>query len=217
MPEPIRLYLDFASPYAYLALAPLQRLADEHGRQLELRPILLWAVFKQQGVVNPLEKPARRSYFLQDVVRSAAFHGVPLRLPEPLQISAHLAARLFHAWTAERPQDAARLAQEIFESFFIRGEDIARPETLIALPSLAGRPPEAIAEMIDGPEGRRRLNEAVEEACAAGVVGMPFVMLDGEGFFGADRLPQIAWRLAGSPDLAAASSSANPAGGSRTP
>ena len=49
--------------------------------------------------------------------------------------------------------------------------------------------------MIDGAEGRRRLSEAVDEACAANITGVPFVTLDGESFFGADRLPQIAWRL----------------------
>ncbi len=195
MPGALRLYLDFASPYSYFALRPLARLAGEHSRTLELRPILLWAVFKQQGVVNPLETPARRRYFLEDVTRSAEFFGLPFRVPEPLQISAHLAGRLYHAWTATRPQDGLRLASEIFEAFFARGEDIADPAVLAALPCLADETPEAIRAMIDGAEGRRRLSEAVDEACAANITGVPFVTLDGESFFGADRLPQIAWRL----------------------
>lgn len=195
MPGTIRLYLDFASPYSYFALGPLARLAEEHGRVLELRPILLWAVFKQQGVANPLEKPARRRYFLEDVTRSAEFFGLPFRVPEPLQISAHLAARLFHDRTAARPQQRQQLASEIFEAFFARGEDITDPAVLAALPCLASETPEAIGGMIDGAEGRKRLGEAVDEACAANVVGVPFVTLDGESFFGADRLPQIAWRL----------------------
>ncbi|MFC5419859.1 2-hydroxychromene-2-carboxylate isomerase [Bosea eneae] len=195
MPGALRLYLDFASPYSYFTLHSLARLADEHGRALELRPILLWAVFKQQGVANPLEKPARRRYFLEDVTRSAEFFGLPFRIPEPLQISAHLAGRLYHAWTATRPQDGLRLASEIFEAFFARAEDITDPAVLAALPCLSGETPEAIRVMIDGPKGRQRLSDAVEEACAANITGVPFVTLDGESFFGADRLPQIAWRL----------------------
>lgn len=195
MPGALRLYLDFASPYSYFALRPLARLAEEHGRTLELRPILLWAVFKQQGVVNPLEKPARRRYFLEDVIRSAEFFGLPFRIPEPLQISAHLAGRLYHAWTATRPQDGLRLASEIFEAFFARSGDITDLAVLAALPCLAGETPDAIRAMIDAPEGRQRLGEAVDEACAANITGVPFMTLDGESFFGADRLPQIAWRL----------------------
>lgn len=195
MRAPIRLYLDFASPYSYFALAPLQKLAQAHDRPLELRPILLWAVFKHQGVDNPLGKPARRDYFLQDVARSAAFFDVPFRIPEPLQISAHLAARLFHARTAMAPEAGPALAAEIFESFFVKGHDITRPEVLAALPSLAGLPADAVRDMLDGTIGRERLAAAIEEACAAGVIGVPFVTLDGESFFGADRLPQIAWHL----------------------
>jgi 2-hydroxychromene-2-carboxylate isomerase len=195
MPGALRLYLDFASPYSYFMLGPLVRLAEEHGRALELRPILLWAVFKQQGVVNPLEKPARRRYFLEDVVRSAEFYDLPFRVPEPLQISAHLAGRLYHGWTVKRPQDGLRLASEIFEAFFARGEDITDPAVLAALPCLASETPEAIRTMIDASEGRQRLGETIDEACAADVIGVPFVTLDGESFFGADRLPQIAWRL----------------------
>lgn len=195
MVAPLRFYLDFASPYSYFLLAPLRKLAQEHGRHLELRPILLWAVFKQQGVDNPLGKPARHSYFLEDVARSAAFFGAPFRIPEPLQISAHLAARLFHARTAVAPEAGPTLAAEIFASFFARGEDITKPEVLAALPSLAGLSADTIREMLDGATGREGLTGAIEEACAAGVTGVPFVTLDGERFFGADRLPQIAWRL----------------------
>ncbi len=195
MPGALRLYLDFASPYSYFALGPLARMAQEHGRALELRPILLWAVFKQQDVVNPLEKPARRRYFLEDVTRSAEFFGLPFRMPAPLQISAHLAGRLYHAWTATRPQDGLPLASEILEAFFARGENITDPAVLTALPCLSGEAPETIRAMIDGVEGRKLLGEAVDEACIAGVTGVPFVTLDGESFFGADRLPQIAWRL----------------------
>lgn len=204
MPAPIRLYLDFASPYSYFMLAPLRKLAQAHGRELELRPILLWAVFKQQGVVNPLEKPARRAYFLQDVVRSAAFFDAPFQIPEPLQISAHLAGRLFHARTATAPETGPALAAEIFERFFARGEDITRPEVLAALPCLADLPADTVREMLDGASGRDGLARAIEEACADGVIGVPFVTLDGESFFGADRLPQIAWRLERQRDAAAA-------------
>ena len=195
MASPIRLYLDFASPYAYLALGPLRELAQTHGRELELKPILLWAVFKQQGVSNPIEKPARRRYFLEDVQRSADFFGVPLRLPDPLQVSAHLAARLFHAWTADHPQDSAVLAKEIFEAFFVEGHDITKPEVLGRLPCLASAAPEALVAALNGETGRDRLAATIEEAVRDEVTGVPFVLLDGERFFGADRLPQIAWRL----------------------
>ena len=54
MNTPLRFYFDFASPYAYFALRPLQALAKQHGRNLECRPVLLWAVLKAHGVAAPL-------------------------------------------------------------------------------------------------------------------------------------------------------------------
>jgi len=94
MTAPITAYIDFASPYSYFLLEPLKAEADRHGRRLVLRPILLWAVLKEHGLTNPLETPLRRAYFMQDVVRSAAFFGKTFHPPEPLQFSAHLAAQL---------------------------------------------------------------------------------------------------------------------------
>lgn len=66
----------------------------------------------------------------------------------------------------------------VFESFFVRGENIATPKAISAIRTVTGLDGAAITAMIDD------------------AVGSPFVVDDGEGVFGADRLPQIAWRLA---------------------
>lgn len=195
MPPSIIAFIDFASPYSYFALEPLAAMASQHGRKLELRPILLWAVLKEQGLANPLERDARRRYFMQDVFRSAAFFGRPFRAPEPLQFSAHLAARLFHARMQARPDQSLRLATDIYEALYVRGADITSPEVLSRLPVLAGDDAATVEDYLRGQTGRDLLADATREAVRSGVFGVPFVRLDDESFFGADRLPQIAWRL----------------------
>lgn len=197
MAEPIRFYFDFASPYAWFALSRLRGLAAAHGREITHRPVILWAVLEAQGIGDPMGSETRRAYMLADMARSAAFFGVPFRLPEPLRISTHRAARLFHAVTAARPEIAADLAATIFESVFVRGENIARPEAIPAIGAALGLDSAAVTGMIDGAAGRDGLRAAVETAVRDGVCGSPFVVVDGEGFFGADRLPQIEWRLKG--------------------
>ena len=82
MATPIRFYLDFASPYAWFALDGIERLAREHGREIEWRPVLIWAVLKAHGIAAPMNVPAKRDYLVADMVRSAAFHGVPYRAPD---------------------------------------------------------------------------------------------------------------------------------------
>lgn len=201
MIEPIRFYFDFASPYAWFALARVRALAAAHGREISYRPVILWAVLKAHGIGDPMGSPAREAYMRADMARSAEFHGVPFRFPEPLRLSTHRAARLFHAVTAERPEIAGDLVTAVFESFFVRGETIATPEALPAIRAVTGLDGAAIGAMIDSAAGRDGLESTVGAAIADGVIGSPFVVVDGEGFFGADRLDQIAWRLAaaGSP------------------
>lgn len=195
--DPIRLYVDFASPYAYFILDPMARLAQLHRHALVIRPFLLWAVLKQHGLTNPIEAPARRAYFLSDVVRSAAFFGAPFRIPDKLQISAHLATRLFYGLTESHPERALDIARDIFTAQFVNAVPITDAAVLAELPCAAGLPTDELRDMIGGPLGRQRLAEAIDEAVAVGVTGSPFVVMNGEGFFGADRLPQIAWRLGG--------------------
>ena len=195
MQTPLRFYFDFASPYAYFALRPLEALAEEHGREIEYRPMLLWAVLKAHGIAAPFDAPMKRDYFMADMVRSAAFHGVPYIHPTKLPFSSHLAGRLFYAIVAQRPEAARALTHEIFDALFGRAEDITTLEVLRALAMGQGFDLEAAREAMEGSIGRQSLAEAVDLAIADNVCGSPYVIVDGEGFFGADRLPQIEWRL----------------------
>lgn len=195
MKRPLRFYFDFASPYAYFALRPLQALAAEHGRAVVYRPMLLWAVLKAHGIAAPLDAPVKRAYFVTDMMRSAAFHGVPYIQPVNLPFSSHLAARLFYAIVAQRPEAAQALTQDIFDALFARGEDITQTDVLREIAVAQGLDLDGARAAIEGPLGRQKLAEAVDLAIADKVCGSPYMLVDGEGFFGCDRLPQIAWRL----------------------
>jgi 2-hydroxychromene-2-carboxylate isomerase len=123
---------------------------------------------------------------------------VPYRHPSRLPLSAHLATRLYYA-IAERDLGTARsFGRDVFAAFFTRDEDIADQAVVVRLAAAHGLTPDEAQEAMNGPLGRRRLSAAVDAAIADGVCGSPWFIVDGEPFFGADRLPQIAWRLAGS-------------------
>ncbi len=195
MSAPITCWFDFASPYAYVARAALGAVAARHGRPVAWRPVLLWAVLKAQNIAPPADSPAKWTYLLNDMARSAAFFGVPYRQPA-LPVSTHLAARLFHALTARSPALAEPLIDAIFQAFMAEGRPISDPEVLLGITAALGIARADAAEAMNGATGRTALAAAVEEAIAAGVIGSPFIVIDGEAFFGADRLPQIEWRLA---------------------
>ncbi len=197
MPDPIRFYFDFASPYAYFAAQQIDGIGQEFGREVEWRPILMWAVLKAHGIAAPMDAPVKRAYMLNDMERSAAFFGMPYRKPVKLPLSSHLAGRLFYAIREQDPAKALALARRLLPSFFAEERDISDVATLSELAAEVGIAPETTAEAMQGTVGRAGLEAAVAEAVTAGVVGSPYFVVDGEGLFGADRLPQLRWFLGG--------------------
>ena len=193
MPAPIRFYFDFASPYAYFASTRINAIGAEFGRAVEWRPILLWAVLKAHGIAPPMEVAARRDYLLHDMNRSAAFFDLPYRTPEPLAVSTHLAARLCHAILQTDARKATAFAARVFTAFFVEGRSIAQEDTLLALAAEIGIDAETARAGLTA--GRPLLEQAVAEAIAGKVIGSPYFLVDREGFFGADRLPQLRWFL----------------------
>jgi 2-hydroxychromene-2-carboxylate isomerase len=194
MPDPIRFYFDFASPYAYFASTRIAEIGAEFGRAIEWRPVLLWAVFKAHGISPPMDVAVRHDYLMHDMARSADFLGLPYRAPARLAVSTHLAARLYYATLQAEPEKAVAFANRVFAAFFVAQRDIAQAETLLALAADAGIDAETAAEGMTA--GRPLLEQAVGDAIADKVVGSPFFLVDREGFFGVDRLPQLRWLLA---------------------
>jgi 2-hydroxychromene-2-carboxylate isomerase len=195
MAAPIRFYFDFASPYAWFALDGIEKLARDHDRVVEWRPILAWAVLKAYGVAPPMDVAVKREYFLADMARSAAFYRVAYRQPSKLPISSHCASRVYHTIACDDLERAKAFGRDVFASFFVTGEDIADENVVMALAERRGIAPDEAREAMKGRIGRQRLAVAIDAAIADKVCGSPFFIVDGEPFFGADRLDQIAWRL----------------------
>jgi 2-hydroxychromene-2-carboxylate isomerase len=195
MAPAIRFYFDFASPYAWFALDGIEKLARDRDRVVEWRPILVWAVLKAHGIAPPMDVAVKREYFLADMARSAAFHRVSYRQPAKLPISSHCATRLYHTIAGDDLECAKAFGRDVFVSFFVMGEDIADENVVLRLAERHGIAQSEAREAMKGPIGRQRLAAAIDAAIADKVCGSPFFIVDGESFFGADRLDQIAWRL----------------------
>lgn len=197
MAGPICFWFDFASPYAYFAMDEIDKIGAEFDREVEWRPVLLWAVFKAHGIAPPLDAPVKRAYFLRDMQRSADFFGLPYREPVRLPLSSHLAARLYYATAGDDRQKAVMLARRLFRAFFVERKDISDEAVLTDLAADAGIAAKAASEGMKGSKGRALLEQAVDHAIAEKMIGSPYIVVDGESFFGADRLPQLRWFLSG--------------------
>jgi 2-hydroxychromene-2-carboxylate isomerase len=195
MANPIVFYFDFASPYAYMALDGIEAIGRRANRPVEWRPVLVWAVLKALKVAPPMDTEAKRHYLLMDMQRSANFLGVPYRQPSRLPASAHLATRLYLSVAEQDEAKAKVLGLDIFRAFFVEDRDITDAGVVAGIAARHGIDADAADMGMTGPRGRALLSAMIDRALADGVIGSPYFIIDGEPFFGADRLPQITWRL----------------------
>jgi len=199
MARPIDFYFDFSSPYSYLGAQLIEPLAARHGRSVTWRPVLLGAIFKVSGMAPLTEIPLKGDYSRVDFARSARFHGLPYRHPEPFPISTVNTARAMLWWLAEAPARAPDFARGALQAFFVENRPINDPAEIGRLTAELGGDAPALLAALQAPALKERLRAAVDEAVARGVFGAPFFFVDDEPFWGQDRLPQIARWLAEGP------------------
>ncbi len=195
--SPLDFWFDFSSPYGYLMAEKIEAVAAKHGRQVTWHPVLLGVIFQATGSRPPADGTSSKAkYMLNDFHRSARYLGIPYNPPSRFPLPTQNAARAFY-WLQE--QDVAlakRFAGAVYRAYFVDDRDISSPDTVLAIAADLGVDREQLATALQAPEIKARLKEECEQALAAGVFGSPHVIVDGEHFFGADRLPQLEHWLA---------------------
>ena len=192
MSDPIDFWFDFSSPYGYLLSERIDEVAARFGRKVRWHPILLGVVFKATGSAPlTLQNPAKAAYSLLDFARSARFMGIPYRHPTRFPLATQNAARAYYWLHGQDCALARRFAHAAFRALYVDGRDIAAPDVVLEIAAGLGVDRSRLEAALQRQEIKDRLKDEVDKALAIGVFGSPHVMIDGEPFFGADRLPQI--------------------------
>ncbi|MFZ2265954.1 MAG: 2-hydroxychromene-2-carboxylate isomerase [Azonexus sp.] len=194
---PLDFWFDFSSPYGYLLSEKIDAVAAKYGRKVRWHPILLGIVFKATGSAPlTMQNPAKAAYSLHDFARSARFMGIPYRQPSQFPLPSQNAARTYYWLHGQDCGLARQFAHAIFRALYVEDLDISAPDTVLEIAARFGVDRNALAAALQNPEIKARLKAEVDQAMQAGVFGSPHVIIDGEHFFGADRLPQIEHWLA---------------------
>jgi 2-hydroxychromene-2-carboxylate isomerase len=191
MTTPVQFHFDFSSPYGYLASEKLAALAQRHGRSVEWLPMLLGAVFKVTGTQPLTLVPLKGAYTRVDLPRTARFHGIPFRMPSRFPIATQSAARIV-VW--QRGRDAAHcgsMVKALYRAYFVDDRDISSPDVAADVAAEAGAERAQARAAIDDVSVKDALKRDVDAAIAAGVFGSPYVVVDGEPFWGLDRFDQL--------------------------
>lgn len=187
----VEAYWDYSSPFAYLGMAEVERVAARTGATVVSRPMLLGGVFKAVGQANvPLAtfSPERQAHTMADLERWAAYLGVPYRFPTRFPMSTVKALRA----TSLVPEERRRAFREaVFRAYWADDRDISDDAVLA---DLLGPDSGVLAE-VSQPEVKAALVAATEEAVSRGVFGAPTFIVDGELFWGQDRLELVEERL----------------------
>jgi len=199
MPAPIDFYFDFSSPYGYLASRRIDALASAHGRKVAWRPILLGVAFKATGGAPLPSIPIKGAYAMRDFLRSARFHGIPYHQPTTFPVSTISAVRAFYWLQDSDAAKAVELAKALYNSYFTEDLDISKPENVAQVAGKLGVKADDLAAALNDPAVKDRTKKEVDAAVAHGVFGSPYVLVDGEPFWGMDRLDQVERWLAKGP------------------
>ena len=192
MAAPIDFYFDFSSPYGCLAAQEVDALAARHGRTVDWHPMLLGVVFKQTGMAPLTGIPLKGEYSKRDFARSARFHGIAeFRMPSRFPIASQAPARIVLWLKAQDRALAVRVAKALFHAYFREDVDISDADAAAAIAAREGVDAAAARAAIDDPAVKDALKREVEQAIGRGVFGSPFVIVDGEPFWGLDRFDQI--------------------------
>lgn len=186
-------FFTLVSPFAYLGHRAFLAVAAEHGAEVRCRPVALPAIFEQTGGVPLAQRPqARRNYRFIELQRWRDKRGVPLNLrPKHFPTNPTLADRAVIA-LVEAGADPTAYMDAVFRACWAEERDIADRSLLAELLGAVGHAAGPVLEAAESDKAAAIHKANTEEAVAGGVIGSPTYVLNGEPFWGQDRIELLA-------------------------
>lgn len=194
----LEFWFDFSCPYAYLASTQVEALADRTGATLEAKPMLLGGVFRAVDTPQKLFAtlgPAKTRHNVADMHRWARLFGATLDMPSGHPIRTVEALRCLLVTGAPYMP----LAHRFFRAYWVEGRDISDREVLASILTEAGHDAPAVLSKIDDAAVKDDLRQRTDEAVDRGVFGAPAFFVDGQLYWGQDRMDYVEAALGGTP------------------
>lgn len=189
MSKTIEFYFDVGSPASYLAWTQLPAIAERTGAALVLKPMLLGGVFMATGNSSPATVAAKGAYSRIDMQRYAKRYDVTLNQNPFFPINTLQLMRAITAYQGTPEFD--RLLTATFNAMWVNELNMGEPAVVSKVLIEAGFDPAEVMAKASDPAVKEQLKSATEEAISRGVFGAPTCFVDGEMFFGQDRLDWI--------------------------
>jgi 2-hydroxychromene-2-carboxylate isomerase len=185
-------YFMSSSPFTYLGHKAFEAVATKHGCGIAYKPVDIAAVFANSGAKPLAERPlARRRYRILELQRAAEHRGLPINLkPRHFPVDPSLADQAVIA-ILNAKQDPSSYMFSILSAVWANDEKISDPDVLRRHLDASGFDGDAVLEAAQGDDVVAQRRRNTEAAIAADAVGVPAYVLNGEVFWGQDRIDYL--------------------------
>ncbi|MEW4468076.1 2-hydroxychromene-2-carboxylate isomerase [Parasphingorhabdus sp. JC815] len=197
MGKTIELVFDFVSPNAYLIWHPLRELAKTYGAKIEVIPVFLGGMHKLTGNAPPFIRDAeikgKNAYAMLETQRFIVKHGlIKWQMNPHFPFNSIVLQRML---VAIEPHKRAELVETLLPPIWEDQLDVTDTKALGKILDDGGFDAKALFAKSQDPAVKQALIDNVETVIERGAFGIPTVYVDGEMFFGKERLGQIEEQL----------------------
>ena len=187
----IEFYFDFSSPFGYFAATKIKDIGDEFGRQILWKTFMIGAALKVTGGMPLPMIPLKGDYSSKDMKRTSRQFKIPYKVPSKFPISSQAPCRLIYWMQTVAPEKQEEAILKLYQAYFLEDLDISTPEVAAKVLSTVNGTEEELIALTQDPAMKQRLKDECNLAIEKGVFGSPFIIVDGEPFWGFDRLEQV--------------------------
>jgi 2-hydroxychromene-2-carboxylate isomerase len=193
MGKKLEFFYDCSSPWTYLAFSKIEEVAQRHNADLIWRPILVGGVFNSvnPSVYETRERPVKPKarYYAKDLQDWARFYG--LRIGQPTVFPVNSVKAMRGAFVAHEHGRVSPYSRRVFEQYWGDNRDISQDEVLRDIVRAVGLDETEYFAKIGSPEYKDKLKRNTDELIERGGFGSPTIFVNGEMFFGNDRLTLV--------------------------
>jgi 2-hydroxychromene-2-carboxylate isomerase len=192
----VEFWFDVGSPAAYIAWTQMPALAAATGARIEYRPMLLGGVFQATGNHSPMTIAPKASYMVEDLQRYARRYAIPFRHNPFFPINTLMLMRGAMGLRMREPERMVPYADAVVRAIWVDGRNMNDPGVVAGVLEAAGFDAQALFALTQDTQVKERLKQDTQQAVERGVFGAPTFFVDGQMYWGQDRLEFVKEALA---------------------
>ena len=193
MPDAIDFWFSTGSTYTYLTVSRLEQVEKATGVRFNWRPFSVRALMREQNNIPFATKPIKTAYMWRDIERRAAMYGLGAKVPAPYPLQEFDLANRVALLGLEEGWGKPYIVAS-YRRWFVDGQEPALEPNLSASLKEAGQDPARVVPLAEADKIGQAYTDATDEARRLGLFGSPTFAVDGELFWGDDRLDDaLSW------------------------